>query len=103
MAVANKMNLSVYQLDVTRAFLNGSIEQTVFMDLSERILCKLNRSIYGLKNSPRYCNEKFDSFMLNEGFLRSQNDLFLYTKFCKNSSLYLLIYVDHLFIFGNET
>lgn len=102
MAIANNMNLPVYQLDVTGAFLYGDIKETVFMKLPEGTKCKLNRSIYGLKKSPKYWNEKFDCFMLNQGFLRSQNDLCLYIKFQANNSLFLLIYVDDILIFGSD-
>lgn len=102
MIIANKMKLPVHQLDVTGAFLYGDIDETVYMKLPDGTKCKLNRSIYGLKKSPKYWNKKFDTFMRNEKFDRSKNDLCLYTRWHNGKSLFLLIYVDDLLIFGND-
>lgn len=61
-------------------------------------VCKLNKSIYGLKQSPRCWYEKFDEFLIQIGFIRSK----LYTKFDSNYFIYLLVYVDDVLICGNN-
>ncbi|CAM8953087.1 unnamed protein product [Rhodiola kirilowii] len=62
-------------------------------------VCLLKKSIYGLKQSPRQWNKKFDSCMINLGFIRSKYDTCLYLKRVKHEiSLYVLLYVDDLLI-----
>lgn len=66
MSVATKLNLPVYQMNVriSSAFLNSNIKEEVYLKLPEDIklsnkenaVCKLNKSIYGLKKSPKYWN-----------------------------------------------
>ncbi|CAM8930881.1 unnamed protein product [Rhodiola kirilowii] len=61
-------------------------------------VCLLRKSIYGLKQSPRQWNKKFDSCMLDLGFLRSKYDTCLYLKRVKNATLFVLLYVDDLLL-----
>ena len=59
--MAAKHNLQLHRLDITAAFLNGELKEDIHMKQSERFeekgkedpVCKLKRSIYGLKQSPR--------------------------------------------------
>lgn len=85
MSVANKMGLAVYQMDVVGAFLHGNIKENVYLKLPDGKVCKLNKSLYGLKKSPKYWNEKFNNFMCKEHFIRSKNDYCLYSKIVKHS------------------
>ena len=64
----------------------------------EDLVCKLKRSLYGLKQSPRQWYKRFDSFMLAHGFKRSQYDSCVYIKFVNGSPIYLLLYVDDMLI-----
>ncbi|CAM8896560.1 unnamed protein product [Rhodiola kirilowii] len=50
-------------------------------------VCLLRKSIYGLKQSPRQWNKKFDSCMLDLGFLRSKYDTCLYLKKSEECSI----------------
>lgn len=109
LAIAVQENFPVYQMDVKSAFLYGDIEEEVFMYLPEGLqiieenkICKLNKSIYGLKKSPRYWNEKFNSVMECQNFERSKNDLCLYTKITEHFKTYVLLYVDDLLIIGSD-
>lgn len=96
MAIANKKRLAVHQMDVTGAFLYGEIKDNVYMRLPDERVCKLNKSIYGLKSSPKCWNEKFDSFMRNLSFVRSRNDYCLYSKREGSEFLHVLLYVDDM-------
>jgi hypothetical protein len=92
------------QLDVKTAFLHGDLEEDINMDQPEGFVvpgkedyvCKLKKSLYGLKQSPRQWYKSLDSFMLSNGFQRSQYDSCVYLKFVNESPTYLLLYVDML-------
>lgn len=108
-AVANKLNLPLHQMDVCSAFLDGDIKADVYIKLPKyfpvddpNIVCKLNKSIYGLKKSPKYWNEKFDSVVISNGYIQSENDSCLYSKCDTSSKLYLLLYVDDILLFGTD-
>ena len=58
----------------------------------EKFVCKLKRSLYGLKKqSPRQWYKRFDSFMIAHGFKRSAYDSCVYIKFVDGSPIYLLL------------
>jgi transposase InsO family protein len=99
-------DLELEQLDVKTAFLHGELEEEIYMDQPEGFIvpgkedhvCKLKRSLYGLKQSPRQWYKRFDSFMLSHGFKRSEFDSCVYIKFVDGSPIYLLLYVDDMLI-----
>lgn len=106
--IATKLNLPIWQMDVTGAFLYGDIDENVYLELPEGAYCgdkkivKLNKSLYGLKKSPKYWNDKFNSVVIKQGFVKSKSDPCLYTKCEGSASTYVLLYVDDLLIFGNN-
>ena len=63
---------------------------------------KLNKSLYGLKQSSKCWNNKINDFLLNLGFKRSNNDYCLYSKVHKNEIVYLLLYVDDIILTGPD-
>jgi hypothetical protein len=98
-------NYELEQLDVKTAFLHGDLEEGIYMDQSEDFvpgkedyLCRLKKSLYGLKQSPRQWYKRFDSFMISNDFQRSQYDSCIYLKFVNGSPTYLLLYVDDMLI-----
>ena len=68
LAIANHMDYEIWQMDVRTAFLNGSLDETIYMVQpegfiekgQEKKVCKLQKSIYGLKQASRSWNIKFD-------------------------------------------
>lgn len=96
-------------MDICSAFLNSKIEEDVYLKLPEGIkldnnkndVCKLNKSIYGLKKSPRYWNQTFDEVVSSEGYVKSSKDGCLYTKSNDSVKMFLLLYVDDILLFGN--
>jgi hypothetical protein len=65
-------------------------------------VCKLKKSLYGLKKSPRKWYKKFDSFMIANGFKRSLYDSCVYIKFIDESPIYLLLCVDDMLIIAKS-
>ena len=65
-------------------------------------VCKLNKSLYGLKQSPRQWYERFNTCMSNLGYSRFQSDPNVYTRNGPNVILLLAIYVDDILILSNS-
>ena len=94
------------QLDVKTAFSHGELEEDIYMDQpegfvvprKENLVCRLKKSLYGLKQSPRQWYQRFDSFMISPGFKRSDYDSCVYLKTIEGSTNYLLLYVDDMLI-----
>src|SRR6266478_2811710 len=107
MAIATLKRMSLQQFDIKTAFLHGVLTETIYMaqpmgfdDQSGRV-CLLNRSLYGLKQSPRCWNEKLTAYLVETGWTESNADpcLFRHTK----PDMYLVIYVDDgLVLYHNE-
>ena len=74
--LAVRNGLQIHQLDVTTVFLNGTLDDEVYMrqpegfvaEGKEHLLCKLHRSLYGLKQSPRCWNSTLDGVLKELGF-----------------------------------
>ena len=106
LSIVASHDLELEQLDVKTAFLHGELEEDIYMDQpegfivpgKEKYVCKLKRSLYGLKQSPRQWNKRFDSFMLAHSFKRSKYDSCVYIKHVNGSPIYLLLYVDDMLI-----
>jgi hypothetical protein len=98
------------QLDAKTAFLHGELEEVIYMDQpegfvvpgKENLVCRLNKSLYGLKQSPRQWYRRFDSFMISHGFKRSDYDSCVYLKIVNGSTIYLLLYVDDMLIAAKD-
>jgi hypothetical protein len=68
----------------------------------ESHVCKLKKALYGLKQAPRALYGRIDSFLQSLGFSKSKADSNLYIKIVKNHSVILVLYVDDLFLTGEE-
>jgi hypothetical protein len=96
--------MNVQHLDVKSAFLNSPIEETIYMrpppgfDFEENKVCRLRRSIYGLKQSARLWNQTIHNTLISIGFHQSKNDNCLYVMSQKDDLCYLLIHVDDIAI-----
>ena len=107
-AVNNGWNL--YQMDVKNAFLQGTLEEEVYMTLppghvkekNTNLVCRLNKSIYGLKQSPRAWYGKLSQYLISLGFKISQSDTSLFSKHENNDTTIVLVYVDDIIITGNN-
>ena len=98
----------IEQMDVQTAFLNGSIKSEVYIyapdgcKIKNGKVCLLNKSLYGLRESPRDWYECFHNFMISINFERSNYDNCLYISAKNESQTYVILYVDDLLIFGSN-
>ena len=106
-AAARKWEL--HQMDVHHAFLHGDLEEEVYMRLpqgfraeSPNLVCRLKKSLYGLKQSPRCWFAKLGAALQKYGFKQSRSDYALYTLQRGEAFVYVLVYVDDLIISGND-
>lgn len=108
LAIAAVNKLKMKQFDVKTAFLYGDLKENVFMkqpkgfeDGTEKV-CKLRKSLYGLKQSSRCWNQKFKDFIVEFGFKVSNADPCVFVKKTEEETLILCIYVDDGMIFGDN-
>ena len=70
----------------------------------EHLVCRLNKSVQGLKQAPRQWYKKFDSFMVEHGYDRIAFDHYVFVKkFFGGEFIILLLYVDDMLIVGRDT
>lgn len=89
-ALSVQYGLKLHQVDITTAFLNGTLKEEVYMrqpkgfaaEGAEHLVCKLKKSIYGLKQSPRCWNVVLDTRLKEMGFIQSASDPCIYTDVC---------------------
>ncbi|KAJ4714183.1 Retrovirus-related Pol polyprotein from transposon TNT 1-94 [Melia azedarach] len=107
LAIVAHQDLELEQLDVKTAFLHGEFEEEIYMTQpdgfqvpgKEDYVCKLKKSLYGLKQSPRQWYKRFDSYMIEIGYTRSPYDCCVYYSKATNGSLiYLVLYADDMLI-----
>lgn len=108
LAVGVHYGFHLHQMDVKTAFLHGDLKEELYIEVPEGVLagsntvCKLQKSIYGLKQSPRCWNERLNSVLLKLGFTRSRRDYCLYSLAIKDDEIFLVIYVDDVLIVGRN-
>ncbi|KAI3421371.1 uncharacterized protein J3R85_012404 [Psidium guajava] len=111
LSLAVNSNWPLHQLDVKNAFLNGDLEEEVFMNLppgfeerfEARKVCKLKKSLYGLKQSPRAWFERFGKVIKRYGYTQGQADHTMFYKHSKEGKVAILIvYVDDIVLTGDS-
>ncbi|KAG7590495.1 Retrotransposon Copia-like N-terminal [Arabidopsis suecica] len=112
--LAAKMRWSVSQLDISNAFLNGDLDEEIYMKippgyadlqgetLPPHAVCRLQKSIYGLKQASRQWFLKFKNTLRGLGFDKSHADHTLFTKLVNGVFLGVLVYVDDIMIVCNN-
>jgi hypothetical protein len=109
-ALAAKMKWKLHQMDVKTTFLNGVIKEEVYIEQPQGFevedtkshVCRLKKGLYGLKQGPRAWYGRINSFLTSLGFTKSKADSNLYFKIMNNELVILLLYVDDLFLTGEE-
>lgn len=96
-------------MDVKMAFLNGVIEEEIYIENPKGFeahgmdshVCRLNRVLYRLKQAPRAWYSCIDSYLQSVGFIKSEVDPKLYYVQVKGKLLILVLYVYDLFLTGS--
>ena len=102
-------NLEIHQMDVKTAFLNGDLDEEIYMEQpegfivpgQEKKVCRLVKSLYGLKQAPMQWHEKFDCVMTN-GFKINECDKCVYVKNTERGFVIICLYVDDILIMGSN-
>ncbi|KAL0367383.1 UNVERIFIED_CONTAM: Retrovirus-related Pol polyprotein from transposon TNT 1-94 [Sesamum radiatum] len=110
LAIAAWYDYEIWQMDVKTFFLNGFIDEEIFMDQlegfttvgEEQKVCRLQRSIYSLKQAFRSWNTRFDEVIRGYDFIKNNYDPFVYKKISGSSVAYLVLYVDDILLIGND-
>ncbi|KAK4403228.1 Retrovirus-related Pol polyprotein from transposon TNT 1-94 [Sesamum angolense] len=97
-------------MDVKTAFLNGFIEEEIYIDepegftsvREEHKVCRLKKSIYGLKQASRSWNTRFDEVILDYNFLKNEYDPCVCKKIIGRTVAYVVLYVDDIMLIVNE-
>ena len=103
LAFAVEMGMQIHQMDVVTAFLNGDLKEKIYMQQpsgytqpgKEELVCKLKKSLYGLKQSPRCWNEKLCEHLKSLGFKESAADPCVFIR-QKEELQIIAVYVDDL-------
>ncbi|KAK7575583.1 hypothetical protein V9T40_011869 [Parthenolecanium corni] len=108
LAIANKYNLNIIQMDVKTAFLNGVLERDIYMEIPDGVelelsdrknkVCKLLRALYGLRISPKCWNRKFTLVAESVGLKSDDKDPCLFTWREGSKFITLLLYVDDMLL-----
>ena len=97
-------------MDVKTTFLNDKLEEDVYMTQPEgfvnpkdaRKVCKLQRSIYGLKQASQSWNLRFNDAIKEFGFIKNEDEPCVYKKVSGSTITFLVLYVDDILIIGND-
>jgi hypothetical protein len=106
--MAASYGLIVHQMDIKTAFLNGELEEKIYMDQpdgfvvkgEERKVCKLLKYLYVLKQAPKQWHEKFDRTLTYVGFVVNEAEKCVYYRHGGGEGVILCLYVDDILIFG---
>ena len=97
-------------MDVKTAFLNGNLDQSIYMmqpegfviQGQEQKVCKLQKSIYGLKQASRSWNIRFDTLIKSYGFEQNVDEPCVYKRIIDKKVVFLVLYVDDILLIGNN-
>jgi len=97
-------------MDVKTVFLNGDLEENVYKDQpigfsvkeKEHMVCKLKKSIYGLKQASCQWYLKFNGTIVSFGFNENTVDWCIYLKVSGSEVIFLILYVDDILLATND-
>ena len=100
----------LYQLDVKNAFLHGDLQEEVYMEVPpcysnpEMVgkVCRLKKSLYGLKQSPRAWFDRFRRALCAMGYKQCNGDHTVFYKHSRRKITVLAVYVDDIIITGDD-
>ena len=106
LAFAVSRNMFIHQMDVVTAFLNGTLDEDIYMEQpegyvvpgKENLVCHLKKSLYELKQSPRCWNRSFKEFMISQGFVQSAADPCVFIRKVNDQLAIVAVHVDDLIL-----
>eukprot|EP00253_Pinus_taeda_P012864 PITA_12864 len=109
LALSRFQKFKIFQMDVKSAFLNGDLEEEVYIDQPDgfilgndpKLVCRLKKELYGLKQAPRAWYYHLDKYLYQQGFSKGLANNNLYINIDNDNFLILVVYVDDI-IFGNN-
>ena len=110
LAIVALRNLEAHQMDVKIAFLNRDLEEEIYIEQpegfyapgQEKKVCRLEKSLYGLKQTPKQWHEKFDNVMLSHGFKINKCDKCVYVKDDEHEYVIVCLYINDMLIVGSD-
>ena len=110
MALVAHFDLKLHQMGVKTAFLNVEIDETIYMEQPKNfvtrdpksMVCKLKKSLYGLKQSPRLWYHKFHTSITSFSFMMNPADECIYHKFSGSKYIFLALYVNEILLATND-
>ena len=110
LAIANQLDMDIHQMDVQTAFLNGKLEQEIYMKQptgfpqkgNEDLVCKLEKGLYGLKQSARCWYQLLNDYLQKTEYQQCPSDPCVYWKRVGSAVIIIAIHVDDLIIASNE-
>nr|ABA99612.1 retrotransposon protein, putative, unclassified [Oryza sativa Japonica Group] len=109
-ALAAQKRWKIYQLDVKSAFLNGYLDEEIYVEQPEGFsvqggenkVFRLKKALYGLKQAPRAWYSQIDKYFIQKGFAKSISEPTLYVNKTGTDILIVSLYVDDLIYTGNS-
>ena len=106
LSIAAALDYEIWQMDIKTAFLNGDLEEEIYMTQpegftdpgQEQKVCKLRKSIYGLKQASRSWNLKFDETIKTYGFHQCVDEACVYKLSKDHIVVFLVLYVDEILL-----
>jgi Reverse transcriptase (RNA-dependent DNA polymerase)/Integrase core domain/gag-polypeptide of LTR copia-type/GAG-pre-integrase domain len=110
LALAALEDWEIHQMDVKSAFLNGLLDEEIYMEQPEGFVdpdhpdkvCLLKKAIYGLKQASRAWNQQFHKVLLDLGLTRTRSDAGVYHRQDDRGTLIIILYVDDITILGDS-
>ena len=110
LSIVARYDDEIWQMDVKIAFLNGNLEEEIYMmqpksfiaKSQEHMVCKLKMSIYGLKQASRSWNIRFDQAIKSFGFEHNLDEPCVYKRHQDKVVMFLVLYVDDILLIGND-
>ena len=110
MALVAHFDMELHQMDVKTTFLNGDLEEEVYMKQPEgfitngndHIVCKLKKSIYGLKQASRQWYLKFHDVISSFDFIENVMDQCIYHKVSGSKIIFLVLHLDDILLASND-
>jgi hypothetical protein len=110
LAIAAYFGYEIWQMDVKTTFLNGNLDEDVYMIQPEGFvdsinagkICKLQKSIYRLKQASQSWNICFDEVVKGFGFHQNEEEACVYKKESGSVVVFLILYVDDMLLIGND-